>query len=121
MRIRKKKSNFLILTRKITDLILKIFFIYFFFRYECYICHRTFVQRGEMVIHIKYHLGHLNHPCSFCDKRFPHAYALKRHELTHSHIRKKRVCKKRNEIINDSMKHRNEVFEDHKNILDGNR
>lgn len=53
-----------------------------------------------MVLHIKYHLGDLRHPCSFCDKRFPHAYALKRHEMTHSHVRKKRVCKKR--IVVDS-------------------
>ncbi|OXA45292.1 zinc finger protein 888 [Folsomia candida] len=47
---------------------------------KCNICPETFLSRDGLQHHIRVvHENRRNHPCSFCEKRFPNSTELKRH------------------------------------------
>lgn len=54
-------------------------------RYTCDICNSTFHHATNLNSHIKViHQGIRPHACKLCDKRFPNAFSLKRHIISHT-------------------------------------
>lgn len=62
-------------------------------RYTCDICSSTFFHATNLNSHIKVvHKGIRPHACPQCDKRFPNAFSLKRHSLSHSGMARQWFC-----------------------------
>lgn len=53
--------------------------------YICDICNSSFHHATNLNSHIKViHKGIRPHACTLCDKRFPNAFSLKRHSISHT-------------------------------------
>ena len=55
-----------------------------FYRMECKVCHRTFLQKKHLDQHSKVHSKHRPFKCSVCPKRFHRKSDKHRHEKLHS-------------------------------------
>lgn len=57
-------------------------------RYSCDICNSSFYHATNLSSHIKViHKGIRPHVCKLCNKRFPNAFSLKRHTISHTGMR----------------------------------
>lgn len=63
--------------------IANLYFVLLFFRHQCTMCNKTFMQKRHLTAHMNSHLGQRPYGCMVCGRMFSHSGSLSTHLKTH--------------------------------------